>query len=673
MAQMIPEAPSRTLPQVMMRVFRFLKTLPDGYRIWHHLAPWEANAPDFLIVDIQNSALLIKVSSASQADANAAAQMLLMSSNRPATGKAETQVLTDFANSLGGLPLTCMVLFPNIPEKALQAAQTLYGAASITWWGQEVLNEAAQERWQQALPSKCLSNLELEQLRLRFSPEVVVPAALTVRPPIDRRIQAGLSDYLLDYDQESAMKADLDLNPTGQHLSKELRTSVINGVAGSGKTLILLYRLRLLHAFFPNKRFLVLTHNRPLNHDLKARYERLTGALPRNIKWYTFYGFCRHNWPEDQFPWKKPIGIRQRENIANRILQAQPDKQRFFAELLLSEIDWFKDQTFSDLEEYLTADRRGRGFRLSSEQRQRMAGYIQSYQQVLEANHWVDWGDVPRLMWKWLGEGQMRLPQYDVILIDEAQFFAPIWFEILLKALTPRSGHLFIVADPTQGFLGRGTSWKALGLEVRGRTHHLQRSYRTTREILNFATLFYRQRQPQDDPDEEILTAELDELPGGSIPTLLPLTSPQDEIARVANEIEALVKQGLPPGHILVLHHDWQCVNQLLTAIQMCLGKGLALDPKEHKPGDYVRVTTLNAGTGLEAPIVFLVGLRNLFEHEQALRISEQERETLISENTRKIYMAITRAGQRLVITYAGKLPELILQLLAPTLSQQQD
>ena len=45
---------------------------------------------------------------------------------------------------------------------------------------------------------------------------------------------------------------------------------------------------------------------------------------------------------------------------------------------------------------------------------------------------------------------------------------------------------------------------------------------------------------------------------------------------------------------------------------------------------------------------------------EQSLRLSDAEREALVRDNTRKLYMAATRAGQRLVITYVGELPEVI-------------
>jgi hypothetical protein len=46
------------------------------------------------------------------------------------------------------------------------------------------------------------------------------------------------------------------------------------------------------------------------------------------------------------------------------------------------------------------------------------------------------------------------------------------------------------------------------------------------------------------------------------------------------------------------------------------------------------------------------------------LRLSDNERETLMRDNTRKLYMAATRAGQRLVVTYVGEIPEVLKGLV---------
>ena len=89
MAYIFPNTPPTILPPEMLRVFRFLKTLPDELVIWHHLAPWEKDAPDFLILDDKRHALLLKVSNAAASAAHPAVQLLLLDGEQPALGEAE--------------------------------------------------------------------------------------------------------------------------------------------------------------------------------------------------------------------------------------------------------------------------------------------------------------------------------------------------------------------------------------------------------------------------------------------------------------------------------------------------------------------------------------------------------------------------------------------------------
>jgi hypothetical protein len=665
MAHILPDTPPQHIPNEVLRVFRALKALPDSFYVWHHLAPWQPNAPDFLVMDEQGRVLLVKVSSAAADQASSAAQMLLLQDERAPLGKAEGELLRVFISSLN-LPeeqeLASLVIFPNIHNKQVSESRLERGRGEPHWAGKEFLQAESDQDWKDCFPSAPLEALWLEKVRQRFTPEVVVPAAMTVRMPVDRRIEAGLTDYLLDYDQEGAVKADLELPAEPQSLTGDFKLNIINGVAGSGKTLILLYRLRLLYHLYPGKHFLVLTHNRPLSRDMEGRFTRLEGRMPDNIEWRTFNGWCYHHWPASP-KWIEPLKLEARKNLLEKIWRAHLQNSSISAQMFRDEVDWVKDQPPMTQEEYLSANRRGRGFGLNAEQRQRMYIAMQAYQLALEERRARDWGDVPQQIWQFVESGQVRLPEYDVILMDEAQFFAPIWIHLIQKALNPNNGHLFLVADPTQGFLGRGTSWKSLGLEARGRTHLLRHSYRSTREIMQFATLLYRLRLT-DEKDDDILVPDLLNMPSGAFPEIIPLTSPQDEITRLANEVADFVKKGYPKRHLLLFHTDGHGVRSLIQAIDDRLGKNAAFDPKDTYPGDYIRVTTLNAGAGLESPIVFLAGLRQLFEEEQSLRLSDDEREVLIRDNTRKLYMAATRAGQRLVLTYAGDLPGVLIEAL---------
>ena len=92
---------------------------------------------------------------------------------------------------------------------------------------------------------------------------------------------------------------------------------------------------------------------------------------------------------------------------------------------------------------------------------------------------------------------------------------------------------------------------------------------------------------------------------------------------------------------------------------------------EEEEDTDAPVMSTVHASKGLEWPCVFIVGMEhNLFPHERAIK------ENSLDEERRLFYVAITRARERLFITYAGerfkyreferKFPSVFLQDLPP-------
>jgi hypothetical protein len=676
MAVILPDAPLVTTSPEVARLHRLLKQLPDEtYTVWHRLTIHSEPGPDFWVLHRDRRALWIKVSTLTPLQAKVFTQPNLFGSPVSRPAEAEHRALAQFARlsfsttqtqPLQRLP--AVVAFPNLAEAELaRLTEVAEIPPAVSWVAKEHLAPAAFSSWLQDRLTVLLAEDDIARLRQAFTPEVVIPAHFTVRAapsgtsanrslrePIQRYTAAGVTPYLLDYDQERVLKTELDLSDEARATVTDFNLRLVNGVAGSGKSLIVVYRAQLLRRLFPQRSVLGLTHNRPLINDLQARYLALN-PNDAQLEWLTFNQWCRRLWPSGR-PFKEPIGIESKRRLITSLWHRHLADTSISEQMLQDEIDWCKDRLIFSRADYLATDRTGRGFALSEAQRDRMYTAFEAYQAYLNRRGRMDWGDVPRQIWRWAQAGQLRLPQHDVILVDEAQFFAPIWFELIKRAVKPRTGHLFLVADPTQGFLKRRQSWLASGLEVRGRVHRLKKSYRTTREILDFATLLYRTRVPNDDDDIE--TPDLLEMPGGVFPQIIPLTSEQDEITRVVNEIEQLVRQGVPQRHLLVIHTDWRGRDRLLERLRAKFGLLAAIDPKDAPPGDVIRVCTLNAVTGLESPIVFLVGVHHLFEQEQSVRLSDEERAELIRDNTRRLYMALTRAGQRVVITYVGDLPD---------------
>ncbi len=674
MARMLPNALVGTTSPEVARVFRLLKQLPDErYTVWHSLLAAPEDAPDFLLVREDRAALLLKVSAATPQTVQEAQQpnlfQGLLGSKAPAAGfaaweKSAVDRLLARLNEAGGdeaaVELPAVLLFPNVERRQLRAvARSL--PPGLRWAAREDLAPAPFESWLEAQWGPALSEDMLGRLRRTFSPESVIPAEFTVRQaparspearqPIARHTEAGLTDYLFDYDQEWALK--IDLQPPEEAPEGDYRLRLVNGVAGSGKSLLIVYRAHLLRQLYPESKVLILTHNKPLALDLRHRYRRLSGET-EGLPWIaTFLGWCRHHWQGK--PWVSPMGVPQRETLVERIWFEHGGRAPLSASQFRDEIDWFKDRPIRTRSEYVELVGKRRDHRLSPAHGERVFEAMLAYEAELRAEGLLDWGSVPRHIWRLLDEGHLAGGVYDAILIDEAQFFAPIWFDIVKRMLKPGSGQLFLAADPSQGFLKRGQSWLASGLEVRNRSLRLSRSYRTTREILDFATQFYRDRLPED--DEDAVAPDLLHMPAGLVPQVIMLSARQDEVSRVVNEIKALAHRGVPRGHILVIHAHWQGVESLLTRLNAALGPGAAVDAKQGPQPGCVRVCTLDASTGLESPIVFLAGISEMVEQEQSLRIADDERVDLMRDHTRKLYMAMTRAGQRLVITYTGSPP----------------
>lgn len=668
MARMFPNNPVGGLPPETAKVFRLLKRLPDEtYAAWQRLALWAEPGPDFWVLHRSGRSLLIKISQATTLDARNARQQRMFADNQESFGKQEQEILQRFlatlhvsSDPITGDQLPVVVVFPNVPSADLRLVRLDARVENISWAGRDELTADRFTAWVESQLGEPLTHAHIDCLRSTFTPEVVVPAAMTVRQPLQRDTSAKLTDYLLSYDQERVLKTDLDVSDEAQAANSELGLQLVSGIAGSGKSLLVIYRARLLRQFFPRKRILVLTHNKPLVRDLEARYHRLVGD-DSQVEWRTFHGWCHAHWPPGQRA-PHPIGERQRAPLISQAWHKHLADTAVSERMLQEEIDWFKDRLLNTRQEYLSADRTGRGFGLNEAMRNRVFDAIAAYRRAMVDQGLADWGDVPRRMWLAIREERSVPEPYDFVLVDEAQFFAPIWFEIIKLILKP-NGHLFMVADPTQGFLKRGQSWLASGLAVRGRSVRLEKCYRTTREILDFASRMYQLRLPSD--EEAIVAPNLQHMPGGAPPQIIALDSEQDEITQVMNEIRALRERGTPLEHILILHAEWQGVERMLERLRREFGTDAVANPKAIAPGKHIRVCTLNAATGLESPVVFVMGTHRMCEAEQSVRLSADERVELIRDNTRKLYMAFTRAGQRLAMTYVGDLPDVFRQLHA--------
>ena len=481
--------------------------------------------------------------------------------------------------------------------------------------------------------------------RLAAVPEVRIDSPWK-RKRVVRETAALAAPLLLDYRQERCARLDLEANEERAALARDLNIRVITGVAGCGKTLVLVHRAAILASHFPDARVLLLSFNRPLIADLCRRLAR--HRMGPRIECVTFNQWLRSVAPPggEMMQPKEVLRWIERE----RQQDAHPALERMSAEWVKEEMVWMCDHALAG-EAYLAAERKGRGKGLSMSQRREMLRLLTRFRAHLRDHHRADWAEWPLDV---LEQRPMAVARrmFDHLLIDEAQFFAPVWLDLLRRALKP-GGHLFLCADPTQGFLRRRMSWSSLGLDVRRRSHRLEKPYRSTRAILEFARDFYLRRLPEDDEPLNLPAPEwMEKLEPGAPPILQPAGPGQDQLRRLEDELRELQRNNVPAGEVLILVAGRALSAPAIAAhLRAKLGRSAAALVKDaNAPSESAGVAHLMAATGLERPIVFLLGVDDLAAGESDPTLSADEQAGKWHDHTRQIYVGLTRAMERLVI-----------------------
>ena len=671
MSRILPDPLVGRFPAEVLAVHRALKAIPDDDTIVWVSLPLDGckDRPDFLVVRPDNCVFLVAVAFAAQSEIEEAAGLSLFKADGVAglPGHQEADRLRGFfmaalanseASDQGGT-VTGLVLFPNTGQSVLDQLPDGIRPREVFLLGREYCQPSVLADFLARETPPGLDAAAMAVLRAAFTPESVVPAHFSPSRVVDRNLEARLAPILLDYDQEHWAKHKLFLSPEAQSVAEDPavygEASLVTGIAGSGKSLVLLFRACTQARLAPATRALVLTHNRPLKGELEARFGDL--GRPPNVAWHTFYSWV-HQLVTSAVPFPDIVQYGERDS---RILEsAKPywgDLSEAQIEFLREEFDWMQDRGLVAEADYLGADRRGRGVRLGDAARSKVFAAYRAYRTGLERENREDWSGAALLAWKLIQAGKIQPPEFDFIYIDEAQFFAPIWFRIVRAAQRPSTGQIHLAADPTQGFLKRRQGWSHCGLDLRGRSTRLRRSYRSTREILGFAADFYRARIDDDELSDLNLPArdELVSAPAGAVPAVIRVSARQDEFDRVANEIRACLQEGLRPDDILVIIAGDHRSSQGLQTLSASIGPELVADARETVVRGRVRICGINAATGLESPVVFLIGTADLIAAEADYHLKEEARAERVRDNTRRIYMACTRAARRLVITWTGE------------------
>ncbi len=664
MAWMIPA----TIPPDAMpgerRVFEALAALPDDYTVcYRRLFPGRRHIqePDFVVIGADIGLIVLEVKDwkgpqPPEGDTR---------KNPLAQAKAYVHALQDLVRERG-FPVLAEaegrhagdLVFPCVPAVALPfVKRDQLEELGLDLDPRHVL--VREDLNPEVLPDRLrrLARLyfrpRLEKGQVGFLRGLVAPE-LCLEP-----LSAAGPPRQLDLFQAAIVTSDLGLPPPEQLLAQDLSVRLVRGVAGSGKTLLLLIRAKLLQRLKPSWRVLVLTYNRDLAQFLRQWRTKLDGDSP-TLEITHFHKWC-YDLLVGAGDWRDVLDERARFRTVMQAAQDIPGTASVSPEVAAKEIAWIKEYLEAPIHtSYLAAKRTGRGDRLNRETRCRVLEIFDRYQSLLQHKGQRDWEDVPLRVIELIESGRLSGPRYHAILVDETQDFAPAWFRVILRMLRPETNLLFLVGDGAQRVYRRDLSWNRLGIPVTGRSRILRRVYRNTVEIARYAIACVQDRRSVAEDlaeyGEEWIEADLDHpwARHGAEPILRGFDTGEGEREFLATEIRTLLNQGHSPADILVLQARRDSAADTANALRgggipaaIVKESGLTFDPPS------VNVCTYHSAKGLEFPIVFCSMTHVFPEARQGDRLEDPKQ--MEAEAARLLYVGMTRARDLLYVTYQSR------------------
>lgn len=251
--------------------------------------------------------------------------------------------------------------------------------------------------------------------------------------------------------------------------------------------------------------------------------------------------------------------------------------------------------------------------------------------------------------------GRIPRAQYGAIMIDEGHDFEPEWLKLVTQMVDPSTDSLLLLYDDAQSIYrksrGLEFSLSSVGIKAAGRTSILRLNYRNTREILQFACLFAREFMGAKAADDDHIPMIQPESGGasGPGPAFRQFASIGDEISYATRCIKSWQERGDFLGDIAVIcmntDHGKRIAHQLqslgISHLLMATRSGKrAYDPGKPR----VNILTVQSSKGLEFSSVIFIGLGQI-----------ETSETQAAQNMKLLYVGMTRAKERLLITASGK------------------
>jgi mRNA-degrading endonuclease RelE of RelBE toxin-antitoxin system len=427
----------------------------------------------------------------------------------------------------------------------------------------------------------------------------------------------------------------------------------VSGSAGTGKTIVGLHRAAFLARKHPESRVLLTTFSDTLANALRTRLRRLISNEPRLGERLEIHAMNAIGERLYERHFGRP-NIASRDAIRNLIAEAAtaPGAQKFGPRFLLAEWEDVVDAWQLDSQEsYRCVERLGRKARLSDAQRTTLWSVFESVLVRLKADGLITRAAMFSRIASELAS--RKQPPFEFVIVDEAQDVSVPQLRFLAAMGAGRPNGLFFAGDLGQRIFQQPFSWKALGVEIRGRATTLHINYRTSHQIRTQADRLLAREVSDIDGNTEQRLGTVSVF-NGPAPDVRIFGTHEEEIEAVSAWIGERQKEGVAPHEIGVFVRSDTELTRGREAVARTGVPFQLLDERAETTSGQISVGTMHLAKGLEFRSVVVMGCDDEIIPLQS-RIETVSDDSDLDEvyNTERhlLYVACTRARDHLLVT----------------------
>lgn len=440
----------------------------------------------------------------------------------------------------------------------------------------------------------------------------------------------------------------------------------VAGSAGTGKTIVALHRAVFLTRAHPDARVLLTTFSETLANSLRAKLRRLISNEPHLGERLEVHAMNAIGQRLYELHFGK-ASLATREALQQILVEAASlvAAHKFSQHFLLIEWEQIVDAwQLETWEAYRDVKRLGRKTRLPEQQRQILWEIFEHARAGLRARKLITHAEMFGRLATRMADS--RQPPFEFAVVDEAQDIDVPQLRFLATLGGDRPNGLFFAGDLGQRIFQQAFSWKALGIDVRGRSRTLHINYRTSHQIRMQADRLLGPEVSDVDGNTEERRGTVSVF-NGPAPVIQVLDSPDDEIKVAADWLLARKNDGLKPHEIGVFVRSTAELERARSAMERSGLPFKILDEDVDTTKGYVSVGTMHLAKGLEFRAVMAMACDDEVIPLQS-RIEtvgdEADLEEVYNTERHLLYVACTRARDQLLVTSGGSPSEFLDDLV---------